>query len=178
MFLTQNDKECRNEVMTKCKKPGNWEGKIWTDRVWRWGCLITAACNSYNTLFPQHDKSDLLTVKVLNKMIIKKKGYKYLAEPATCPESKASYLITSIVEKILGIKMTYFKDVKEYFTREDPNTEYIARVPHWKYGSGHMVNVLKPIGNDMVAYRDTDDANERTVNIKDIKYMYAVTRIK
>jgi hypothetical protein len=125
-----------NDIMTERKEP-NFEGKIWTDYIYRWGCVITMIAN-----IVQYFTNKKFTPQDMNNLAIDLKAYNYLQDNE-CPEAKASYIVWDIIKKyfskIFEIKLNLLPD--KY--KNNKNIMYGAKIKHEKTGGGHYINVMK-----------------------------------
>lgn len=134
-FNTQKNKIWHNDVMTERETP-NFEGKIWKDCIWRYGCLITAISNIIQ-FFTCHT----FTPKIMNDLIITIRGYYYLQDPQ-CPEAIASFLHWPTIKKYFNKNFEIKENIPTSKYVRTNNKRYIARIKHPRTLGGHYVNVL------------------------------------
>ncbi len=149
LFNTQTDPRWRDEIMTECLTP-NWEGKIWSDRIGRWGCVLTSIANISQFFLEQE-----LTPNILNETFRIYKAYNYLQNPK-CKEAEASNLIWDVIKAhfhntlIINLNLT----IDQF--KNDFSKRYIARVIHEKTKTGHYINILEKHKNHFWCF-DVED---------------------
>jgi hypothetical protein len=133
---TQVNEIWANDIMTERQEP-NFEGKIWTDYIYRWGCVITMIAN-----IVQYFTNKKFTPQDMNKIAIYRRAYNYLQDN-NCPEAKASYIVWDIIKDHFSTIFEIRLNLSPDRFKNSKNIMYGAKIFHEKTGGGHYINVMK-----------------------------------
>lgn len=168
-MLTMNvqiDKKWSNEIMTSCESP-NWEGKVWIDYIWRWGCLITCIANII-----QFFSQKLFTPADMNNLCVNLKAYNYLRD-YSCKESEASNLLWPAIEKYFSSAYKFKLNLTFDKYKKQKNIMYGARVIHEKTKEGHYINIITK-NNKLFWGLDVETGIIRSYEEKEIKSIFEI----